>query len=121
MKVIIPAALAGFNRKQDGSCSIRFATQELSKEDRSNLDDLFNRFGVLYFRDTEEPDLKDFEELDAIDIDLMDNNKSQSKRIQNVLWVWWDQLGRPGEFKEFYKIETEKIINGIKNNLVDGR
>ena len=57
------------------------------------------------------------EELDALEADLYDQPKSQSQRLRNVMYVRWQQLGSPGDFKSYYRTETEKIINHYKSKL----
>lgn len=45
------------------------------------------------------------------------SKKTDSERIRAVLFVWWNQLGSPGEFQAFYHAECEKFIMGIKKHL----
>ncbi len=59
------------------------------------------------------------EELDAIELDLYDEPKSQSARLRNVLYVLWKQQGENGDFKKFYKQKTEEIIQHFKTKLSD--
>ena len=42
--------------------------------------------------------------------------KSQSQRLRNVLYKVWQQDGE-GEFKEYYRHQTERIIEHFKNKL----
>ncbi len=50
-----------------------------------------------------------------MELDLYDEPKSQST-LRNVLFKIWKQTEK-GEFKEFYKHETERIIQHYKNKL----
>ena len=44
--------------------------------------------------------------------------KSQAERIRNVLYVWWKQTkSNEVEFDEFYKQQTERFIDIIKEKL----
>jgi formylmethanofuran dehydrogenase subunit A len=43
--------------------------------------------------------------------------KTQSERIRGILFVWYKQLGEPGEWEIFYRHETEKFIEQIKQKL----
>lgn len=45
------------------------------------------------------------------------STKSQSERIRGTLFVWWHQLGSPGEWETFYRHETEKYLEQIKAHL----
>jgi hypothetical protein len=52
----------------------------------------------------------------VIDKDI--ETKSQSERIRNVLYVWWKQTASDNiEFDEFYRMQTEKFIDSIKEKL----
>ena len=57
------------------------------------------------------------EELDAIELDLYDEPKTQSQRLRNVLYKVHKEMATDQEWKEFYKVETEKIIQHYKNKL----
>ena len=42
-------------------------------------------------------------------IDKELEGKTPSKRLYGVIFVWWDQLGRPDEFEVFYKKTMERL------------
>ena len=96
--------------------SLRFVTQEKTSGEVMEIDQLLDTFGILYFRGEEQMNKEEIEELDAVELDLYDEPKSQSQRLRNVLYKVWKRTEQ-GEFKEFYKAETEKIINHYKNKL----
>jgi hypothetical protein len=116
--MIKAAILSGYTPKVDGTVTIRFNTQELTPQEVMELHSKLNSYGILYFREGDKPmNQEELKELDAIDLDLYDEPKSQSQRIRNVMYVWWEQKGKQGEFKEFYKDKTEQIIEQIKSKL----
>lgn len=45
------------------------------------------------------------------------SKKTQSERIRSVLYIYWKQLGEPGDFPAFYESETNKYINAVKMRL----
>jgi|TARA_R110002153_G_scaffold104649_2_gene242686 hypothetical protein len=85
-----------------------------------NIDSLLDTFGILYFRAEGEPqDSTEFEELDKIELDLYDKKKTQSQRLRAVLYKLYKQEGGDAEFKDYYKVKTELIIEHFKSRLQD--
>lgn len=116
MRILTAGMLDGYQRRKDRTVSLRFVTQEKTSGEVMEIDQLLDTFGILYFRGEEQMNKEEIEELDAVELDLYDEPKSQSQRLRNVLYKIWKQNER-GEFKEFYRAETEKIINHYKNKL----
>ncbi len=120
MKLITAAQLDGYRRLKDKSVSVRFITSEKSAEDIMLIDQLLDGFGYLYFKSENKLTESEIKELDSLETDLYDNPKTQSQRLRNVLYKNWQQndLGH-NEFADFYKYETERIINHYKKKLGD--
>lgn len=110
------AQLDGYQRRKDRTVTLRFVTQELSTTDVSEIDSQLDTYGILYFRGAETMPQSEVQELDAIELDLYDEPKTQSQRLRNVLYKLW-QTDQRGTFKDYYKTETEKIIQHYKNKL----
>jgi len=119
MRIITAGILDGYQRRKDRSVSIRFITQEKSSSEVVEIDEMLDTFGILYFRGEEQMNDEEIEELDAIELDLYDEPKSQSARLRNVLYVLWKQQGEHGDFKKFYRQKTEEIIQHFKTKLSD--
>lgn len=118
MKIITAAQLDGYRRLKDKSVSLRFITCELSTEKIMVVDQLLDNFGYLYFKPENKLTDQEVKELDNLDTDLYDNPKTQSKRIRNVLYKNWEQNScGHADFKDYYKHETERIINHYKKKL----
>jgi hypothetical protein len=116
--MIIPAQLTRYNRKADNSYSVTFNTQELTKSQKNELDELFQTFGIMYFRGQEKINKDELEALDAIELDLYDNVKSQAQRIRNTLYVLWEKDNEGyKEFKEYYRNKTNKYIEFLKSKI----
>ena len=116
-KIIIGAELAAYRPRKDHSFSITFATQELSREQKQIIDDLYGRAVFLLIKDADEP-IDETEEmvLDKVEIDLSD--KTPSQRLRAVLYVLWQQKPQGfTEFKDFYKFKMEAAINKLKTQL----
>lgn len=43
--------------------------------------------------------------------------RSQSQKIRDVLFLYWEQNKHGREFEEFYKFATDHFIKGIKDKL----
>lgn len=117
-KIIIPAILSSYRPKSDGSWGVSFSTNILSKEQKTCIDDMHNTAVMLMIKEGEIT--KDETEImDAVDADLIENEKTPSKRLRNVLYLLYVQEGKKGEFKDFYKFRMEKLITQIKDRLTD--
>lgn len=116
MRILTAGQLDGYQRRKDRTVSLRFITQEKTSAEVMEIDQLLDTFGILYFRGEEKLNQEEIEELDQVELDLYDQPKSQSQRLRNVLYKVW-QLNQVGTFKDFYKTETEKIINHYKSKL----
>ena len=121
--IIKICTLNRLNRKADKSVSLTFTTmQEQTTNEMTALDALFQNDCVIAVKpfDSQFND-KEIEDIDAIDLDIYDHNKTQSQRLRAVLWrVHEHELGRQPskeEFKEFYRIKTEAIIDHFKNKI----
>lgn len=116
--MILAAILTSYRPKSDKSFTVTFNTNELTKEQKSNLDDLHQTHGILYFKGQEKISESELNELDSIDLDLYDNKKTQSQRLRGVLYLNWQKDNKGyQEFKDYYLHETNKIIEHYKGKL----
>ena len=117
-RILIPAQFDGYAHRKDKSFSLRFVTQEQTPQNVAHLHSLLDSFGFLHFKAESEISQAEKEELDALETDLVDNPRTQSQRIRGVLFRNWQQdpKGFAG-FKEYYKWETDKIIQHYKSKL----
>lgn len=107
--------LTGAATRADGSLSLRFATSELTSDEKAALMELQNRnLKVLLQPKDEAPDgIKEIKgEFDK---------KSPSQRMRAVLFCLWkllcDQNKCEVSFESFYVREMERMINSIKDQL----
>jgi hypothetical protein len=105
-------------RKADSSLNINFVTSiEQDSNHLKELDELVKQSGVLYFAPNENAINEDvIKELDNAKLD-MPKQKSPSKRLMNVLYVYAKQNGYENGFPEFYENEMAKIISHYKDKL----
>jgi len=117
MKLVIPAILSTFRSLKDKSISLTFETNEPTAEQMQGIGLNVQKFGYLVFSGTKLTD----EQLNAIDKaknDLYDSSKTPSKRLRNVLYVWFEQNNKGfATFEDYYLHHMEKIINNVKDKL----
>lgn len=111
-KFQIQAILDGVTPRKDGSATLRFVTNEVSKADKVMLMDFYQSFGWLMFAANE------FQESDIPkDSAHRDTGQSPSQRLRGVLFVKWSQSGGNGDFEAYYKQQVERIIDKVKETL----
>lgn len=119
MKLLTAVQFDGYSPKKDKTISLRFITQEKTPSEVMEIHSMLDSFGYLFFKSEEQLTNKEIEEIDHLDTDLYDNAKTQSQRMRNVFHVLWGQDNKGfKKFKDFYKSETEKIIQHYKNKLI---
>jgi len=48
----------------------------------------------------------------------VDGGKSPGQRLRASMFVWWNQLNKPGDdFENFYRIKMELLIEMVKGKL----
>jgi HD superfamily phosphohydrolase YqeK len=115
-KVQVAATLEGVSLLKDGGVSLRFATNELTSDEKVILTNYYGRFGWLLFAE-QEHDEKELA-LEAIRKDT--GGKSPSQRLRAVLYVAYKEKGRDDmRFEEYYGQQMERFINRVKNALDD--
>ena len=116
--ILCPAQFDNYSNRKDRSVSLRFLTQEMSAEEVANIHGMIDAFGYLYFKAESPLTKSEKDELDALETDLVDNAKTQSKRIRNVLHRLWEQDNDGHkDFKDYYHHKTEKYIQWLKDKL----
>ena len=108
----VPAALEGVSMLKDGGVSLRFHTQELSKDDKVLLMEFVNSFGYLMFA------LNEFDDADIPKDNVKNQDgKSPSQRLRAVIYVEWRETNAGGDFEVYYRRYMERLINYVKGNL----
>jgi hypothetical protein len=117
-RFIKQATFTKYNTRKDKSCSITFVTDyEVTPDDVAELHRVLDHHGILYFSDKGNLTKEEIEAIDDVDVEL--EGKSKSQRLRNVLYILYKQQGEIGEFKDFYSIWMEKIIQNFKDKLED--
>lgn len=117
-RILCAAQLDGYGPRKDRTLGLRFITQEMNALEVANVHEMLDGFGYLYFKSEHALSKSEIEELDALETDLVDNGKTQSKRIRSVLYRLWE-VDHEGytDFKDYYRFKTEAIITWLKGKL----
>lgn len=105
------AIITGIRSKTDRSLGLSVNTPELNPQEKALFFELQGLNVELTIFPSEEQNVEDYE----IDTDL--NQKPQSVRIRNVLFLLWQQNPEGMEFNEYYKNKTDKYIESLKARL----
>jgi hypothetical protein len=122
----IPIELKNYNRRADNSLTLRCdSLVEVSSQDIAEVDGHRGDAGFIVLTDSAVGNEVEFDVNEIIENlpenDAVDNYKSPSKRLRDVLWVLRRQmLGEDPtkeDFADFYKTEYDKIIKHYKDKL----
>ena len=111
-KFQVEAILEGVTPLKDGGVSLRFHTNEVTKDQKVMLMEYYQTFGWLLFGANEHQESDMPKEMAK-----RDSGQSPSQRLRAVLFVLWKQLGGTGEFEAFYSQKMEQFIDKVKDNL----
>jgi len=113
----IPATLTKYSSMANRAMKFVFETQEtIEAKDISILASFHENVGWLNFavRKLEAMDLKDLPE---IDFSKYDRAKSPSQLLRNVIYRYWEQKGKQGNFDLYYLKAMTDITNQYKEKL----
>ncbi|HRA18759.1 MAG TPA: hypothetical protein PLZ24_16610 [Flavobacteriales bacterium] len=117
-KLLAPATFLGYSTRADGSCVLRFETQEQTPAQVALLHAMRNEFGAFYFVGNSEITQAEKEELDALQTDIYDNPKTSSQRFRNVLFKLWKQDAEGFEdFAKYYRHRMNALIEHYKAKI----
>ena len=112
----LPVTLEGFSRTKDRCVTLREKSQ--IEVDSDCIRDIDTFMGKLCWLVLSEDEIQD---ADIPDESVPVEGKTQSQRIRDVLYVYWNRLKDKGDtrddFNTFYMTKTEKIINHFKEKL----
>jgi hypothetical protein len=112
----IPSTIHSVRTLADKSVRLTIDTQEVSPEQATELFSLYDKFGWLAFKEVP---------ITKAELDLPEptpefkGEKSQGQRIRACCYRLWEQKYKSiyKEFPDFYKIQTERIIEFLKSKL----
>ena len=103
--------ITSIRSRNDGSLGFSATTPELSIPEKVEFMKLQNQVLEGVFTPLDAPNAPEYK------IDKEMNEKSPSTRLRNVLFVLHGQLEIDEDFDSWYKVQLNKIIEGIKNKL----
>jgi len=115
-KVIFEAGINKVGTLADGTLSINLHTQELPAETMMRIFEMNKKPGLVLISS----DSISQQEIDAVQVTTKDfefNQKTPSQRLRNVLYRVWEQTDQQKDFRLFYEIHMEKVINQYKSTL----
>jgi hypothetical protein len=116
--IVINAQLESFRSLKDRTIKLSFETQEPTPEQLQEIALNNQKEGYLIFSGSQLNE----SQIDAIDkssSDLYDSQKTPSKRLRNVLYVWFEQDSKGfTTFEDFYHYQMNGLIDNIKQKLV---
>lgn len=107
----VPAILDGVTPRKDGGVSLRFVTNEVTKEQKVNLMEFYQSFGWLQFSD---------QAIHTIPRESPTREagvKTPSQRLRSTLFVLWQDKYSDQPFDPWYEQQMNKIIERIKQEL----
>jgi len=107
------AIITGIRSRADRSVGLTISTPELNPQEKALFFELQNLNVELKITPLDEARAEDYE----VVADL--NQKSQSVRMRNVLFILWKQDPKGQEFADFYRTQTEKIIEFLKGKIIE--
>ena len=115
--IVFQAQVEGVRTRKDHTYAITLGTQELSPELGARLFALNNNIANVYVSpNTIQTDL--MKEIDLASVDMVDMQKTPSKRMKAVLYLRWKQNNEGYEDSNlYYQHKMEQLINEQKEYL----
>jgi hypothetical protein len=113
MKLQLPVSVVDIRPLRDKSTKLTFETRELSGEQAKVLWDNLQGEGWIVYSPNDDIEAKDIPEAPA-----EAGTKTASERLRSVLYVLWEQRGKPGGVFEPWRLtQMEKLIEHVKSQL----
>lgn len=111
MNVVFACTIAKVETLSDNSIQLKLQTQELPPKEMSTLFEL--KGGVAHAlispRTILEKDIKNLPQ------DFPSIGKKKSQELRWVLYRKWEKLDTDIEFENFYQVEMNKLIEGVRH------
>lgn len=105
---LVNAEIGTVSSRQDGSVAFRVITAELRPSEAGLVLQYHGKACAVTIKPHEgAPE-------ETISVATEREVKSPTKRLYDVIFIHFDQLGRPGDFETFRRQQMEKIIEGYK-------
>jgi hypothetical protein len=109
-----PSTIQSVRTLVDGGVKLDVITQELAPEELSMLFQLKGKLGYFVFSESG----VNPQDIPQEELDVEADEKSASKRLRAVLFVYWkDYTSQKEPFDTFYKRAIEQEINKVKEKM----
>lgn len=115
-KIMLPAILTSYRPKADGSWSVTLATNILRADEKVIIDAMHQQLCCVLLKDSDILS-EELEAFDSVEMDLIDAKVTPSQRLRNVFYRLWEKEGKQGEFKEFYRVKMESLVDHYRLKL----
>lgn len=105
------AIIEGIRSKKDRSLGLNLSTPELTIQEKALFMEMQGINVSIQITPIDEPTEEDYKI--ATDLD----QKSQSQRMRSVLYILWNQGDKSKDFADYYRDQTEKIIEYLKQKI----
>ena len=109
----IPAILSSISFTKDKGLRIGFISQELTKDEKMIVQDYFQKFGYLLFKENE------FQTKDIPKQQAIRKGKSKSVILRHHIWRLWKNSNSSLDSEEHYNITMDKFIKFIDRQIND--
>lgn len=109
--VFSQAEITSINARVDKSIRFSVVTGELGDNERAAFFPLQGTNVKLLI----EP--LDVESEPPIEVKSEKTVKTPGQRLRASLYIWWEQLGKVGDFEQWYKAKMEGFIDSVKQKL----
>ncbi len=116
MNIVQQGIVDSFRTLKDNTVKLIIHTQEMTAEEAAKLFKLTNQH-VKFHISSENINQKQIELLNETELDKDDlvNGKTKAQRIRGIMFLAWENKGRPEDsFEQFYKLEMERMIGHLK-------
>lgn len=114
-KVSVPATITKITTMADKSLRLQVDTQEVDAETKSTIFEMHDKLGYFFF---DEASIRKIDKAQLPEIVQEEDEKSPSKRLRSVLYVWYEQQKIKEPFDIYYRRVMDKYIDQIKERLV---
>ncbi|HEX2910404.1 MAG TPA: hypothetical protein VH186_06315 [Chloroflexia bacterium] len=111
--IITQAVIEGIRARKDRSLGLTISTPELTVQEKALFMELQGIAVDLKITPCEEVNAPE----QMIDKDI--EQKTQSQRIRNTLFVLWQRDNQGLEFEQYYRVKTERYIEFLKAKIED--
>lgn len=114
-RVSVQATISKVTTMADKSLRLEVDTQEITDPDtKRTIFEMHDKLGYFFFSETE---IRKIDTSKLPEIVQDEDEKSPSKRLRSVLYVWWEQQKMKEPFDIYYRRVMDKYIQQIKEKL----